>query len=141
MNTPTPNVPLLREIAEWIRYQVELGTSPSEREFNNTRNPDVPLWNQSEWAYELNPSDEHCGTACCVAGYAALAQPEVDIKKSLSSDQVIFKDKNREPVSFPEYGQDVLGITFEQAETIFYASGRMPEYIIGLLSEAAGEEL
>lgn len=137
---PKPNVPLLREVANWIRHQAALASSGLQREYaaidDPQSTPDL-IWNQGIWVGPVWGSE--CQTACCIAGYVALTDSEVDAQKTRSIFSVV--TRNNRYFTFEEYAQKKLGLTALQASRLFYMSDYDHEQVIDLLSEIAGEEL
>jgi len=137
----TPNVPLMREVAGWIRTQLEYAPSPFDRaeaaRGNPTLAPDL-IWDQDIWMDEVYGAE--CKTSCCVAGYVALTDPEVDVEKTRLFGHVYFKDETRDPEYFDRHARARLGLEFLPADRLFYTSND-PDRVLELLSEAAGEEL
>jgi hypothetical protein len=140
----TPNIPLLREVATWIREQIEYAPSPYSRatkaRVEQEQAPDL-IWDQAEWAEEVFGAE--CKTACCVAGYVVLTDPAVSKHRTLESGVVVYKSDDEDTLPyrmFSDHAQERLGLDAIQATRLFNAgngSGRVLE----LLSEYAGEEL
>lgn len=136
----TPNLSLLREIAEWIREQLQLATTAKER-LNLARetpetSPDL-IWDQLGWADPVFGTE--CKTTCCVAGYAVLSDPEVDTTRTLQTGEVHFRDSER-VTTYSFHARNLLGLTPEQASELFYA-GNNPDLVLALLSSYAEEDL
>ena len=63
--TPTPNIPLLRKMVEWVEEQAQL---TENREWYQADWIVAP----SEYSWLEDEAENWCGTACCVAGKVAL---------------------------------------------------------------------
>lgn len=136
---PTPNVDLIKEVANWIRTQVEYAPYSTYRRERAETNPDTApdlIWDQGDWASSVFGAE--CKTACCIAGYVALTDPQVDADQSRDYGAVYFTD-HRPIQMWEEFARTKLGLTEYQASVLFYSSGQDVDYILGLLSEYAGE--
>lgn len=137
---PTPNVELLREVADWVRSQVALSDDLWRRQELAQQDPaNTPdfLWNQGTWANALFGTE--CKTVCCIAGYTALTSEEVDPQRSREWGVVLFKDTTRPAESWESYAQRKLGLTDYQVARLFYVSSGFPDDVLAILSEIAGE--
>ena len=96
-----------RELFEKIAAQIE-------------ETPD--RWNQSHWA-----TDSECGTVMCVAGWAAeLTCGLIEIESPWGNDKTMLapaaRDERHAALGFDTYGREVLGLTADEADEMFYGS-------------------
>lgn len=129
-----PNVALLQDIATWITNQTAEHPQLEDRLNYAEEHPDPTAlyWNQNNWHYRIgSEKDTHCGTACCVAGYAALTDPEV---KTIQFGYVYPQVQH-----VREYAMDRLGLTWEEAHNLFAANNTAEEVLanIDLIIERA----
>ncbi len=107
-----PNTERLLELKAWVRREWEKKESGQESE-----------WDQSTWA-----SRTGCGTACCVAGKAALLdgwQPEFADEPGVNYTIIFAKGGRTWPVD--DIAQDVLGLTDEEADDLFEVSNSVEQ--------------
>lgn len=108
------NIHLLQEIRNWVLATRKLDGDPDESH--------RIVWDQMVWN-----ARRECGTACCVAGYAALkAPPECVVGDSF----VLLPGKRCQ--SIRNYARDVLGLTDDQATTLFDTDNLSSE-VVGLI--------
>lgn len=124
------NIPLLRKMVEWVEAEDALPKN-------------VRTWLQGSWMVHedlrvgLYDHTPHCGTSFCAAGFIAqLVDPR------FAADEVArnagWLINGREHAS--EVAQEALGLTDEQAETMWHA-GNSAAMIRQLAEEFAGERL
>jgi hypothetical protein len=128
-NTPVPNIPLLRKAVEWVEAEAEKNIK--ERE-----------WNQGDWMRRRSAANEAegwCGTACCVAGWVGLqadnAQPEM--RDGEFTDRMVYPSGM--VVHVADYARAALGLTEEQADSLF--AGSNTAETIRMLAEEFAEEV
>jgi hypothetical protein len=134
---PTPNVPLLRKLVEWVEWQDSL--------------PDIDnQWNQGDYVLDeetravvllagcsiANATDrqvqtvaKHCGSAYCAAGYVG----------QLLDERYAFSDMVN-GLHVADFARHQLGITVNQSAQLFSA-GNSPALIRLLCERFAGEPL
>lgn len=129
MNDSTVNVPLLRKAVEWAEAEA-------------AKPWDQCLWYQGDW---VAPEGEvarygevKCGTAYCIAGYAAM----LTLGKGESFDECggIVDAKGRDVEHASERARRELGIDTWEAERLFSA-GNDIDRVRYLAEEIAGEPL
>ena len=135
-NAPTPNVPLLRKVVEWV--EAEDNKPYMQRE-----------WLQADWMRRRTTEEQAkgwCGTACCVAGWVGMhsdvAQPQ--LVHNPRTGEMDYSGMMEYPdgllVHVEDYAQHVLGLNDVQAGALF-AGGNGPATIRKLAEEFAGEAL
>ena len=113
----TPNVPLLRKVLEHI-----------------TAHPEE--WNQEWWA--VKSTESSCGTACCVAGWTVSWAGHGFQWDSEGRSSVYLKEDDMR--SIPHVAQDLLGLSPQQANTLFF-SGNSLQDLWELANEFTGGEI
>ncbi|TDB90883.1 hypothetical protein E1264_03390 [Actinomadura sp. KC216] len=90
---------------------------------------------QGTWTSGLNGEVKHgeegqiddelkCGTACCIAGWAAVMYAPKGTKFT-DYDDVTLPDGIR--VSYPSYGRQVLDLTWDEADVLFNGDNDLDE--------------
>ena len=106
-------------------------------------------WNQGTFG-SMNENSP-CGTTMCYAGTALkVAGYRIEVKDmdpdySFTDRRYIrwYRPGTDQPVEPDQEAQRILGLTWDQAEEIFYASSGVedPEELAGIIKEATGVEV
>jgi hypothetical protein len=137
VNSPTPNIPLLRKSVEWVESQAAL--PEIDREWDQARyicQPDMRarvLIDQRSMSTDyyqlLSALQNHCGTTYCVAGYIGQLEDE----RYCHHDMV-------NGIHVAEFAQKQLGLTEGQSQWLF--SGENTAADVRRIAESiAGEAL
>lgn len=121
---PTPDLPALRKLWDWVQEQHELNLQgkPSE-------------WDQHWYMTENSPMA--CGTVCCVAGKHIASTRKIRAYGSLAfQDETGWHD-------FWHTAKDELGLTTNQAHALFYGSNTFEDVhqVMKSIFEDAGDKL
>jgi hypothetical protein len=158
---PTPNIPLLRKVWEWVQSQEELAQLNEEhewyqsswihfdhKEFEKRFHIEFPLTSSlydsdgllsdryhEFWTQFAN--EPNCNTKYCIAGYTAHITPGV----YWANDEEITVDGELRSIS--EWATEELGITGEEAEELFDSSTDFvtAKAVLTDVFERAGEKL
>lgn len=127
---PTPNVPYLRKMVEWVEEQDALTFDSGEREWNQGTwfRKKVGKWAGVEW----------CRTTCCVAGHVSLLEGWTPIFDQDGYVESVEKEGEVELVA--KVAADALGLDAPQAIRLFNAVNSAP-VIRMIAEEIAGERL
>ena len=123
------DIPLLCKAVEWVEAE-------AEKEYKDRE------WLQGSWFLQRDCSDGFCGTACCVAGWVAMQDPDVTIDidpvAKVPSDRVTTKAGHRMHVA--EYARMRLGLEDWEADSLFAGSNNARD-IRNLAEQFAGGPL
>ena len=130
MSTPTPNVPLLRKVTEWVEAE------GAKSEHDPSRSWFQGVWRGFKVACQGNLLDvvaggerisaDHyrCGTAYCFAGYTMeLAEgwqwAKYDDEGNLTDDEVVHVDRPNDVIPVATAARRELGLTTREAADLF----------------------
>lgn len=135
---PTPNIPKLRKIYDWIVTQNEI-----KKAYEGGESTEAPEWHQFAWAREIYDAEYNvCGTAYCFAGYALAMEGAFWQKYQIGhvGSQCTLKDGTVVDVQ-AEATKD-LGLTHEEAGWLFNGTNDLVAIykILGKIWNRAGED-
>lgn len=107
-----PNIPLLTEIQDWV--QVEAARKKANKQRRSRMPQNGPRWNQRHWI-----ANTDCGTAYCVAGYAATRNGERPVFEDSTSYSIVVELPDGTIKSIRQHATHTLGISRDQASRLF----------------------
>lgn len=92
---------------------------------------------QGLWAREIiDPARGECGTAYCVAGWAAFLSGEelhwIDFGKARQAEALLRRDEYGDPIYISNYARDALGLDRDEAIRLF-AGGNKRDAVLKAL--------
>lgn len=129
--TPTPNIPLLRKMVEWVEEQAQL---TENREWYQAAWIVVP----SEYSWLRDEAENWCGTAYCVAGKVALMDGWKPATFRSGMTYAVTKDGEYREVK--EVAAGLLGIPGHGSHPLFRGNNTAAD-IRRIAEEIAGEPL
>lgn len=113
---PTLNTELLSQIIKWAELSAEKHIPYDNR--NEEVLPGWGVWDQNVWFRQTSTVPEgFCGTACCLAGQAALQTGWLPASEDEGDNSLMSRGKDTEDVW--EIGKDALGLTSSEADELF----------------------
>jgi hypothetical protein len=124
LTLPEPNIPLLRKAVEWAEAEA-------------AKTDGTCLWDQGAWAQETD-----CGTAYCIAGFAAVNSIPNAHEVPDGFGYVDLYVDGEEAFWFDTGGR-ALGLTLFEAEKLFHAQNTIADVrrIAEGIAARAGERL
>ena len=159
MTRTTLNIALLTEVVQWAIDDYQRGADVPEPA-PLSEDTVIPIrWEQSNYLIDnlsdIQPGQNWCGTACCIAGYVAMkgwaedgAPAIIDTNTYLNRNSATHfverwvggkaEELGESIVGPHEYAKHVMGLTYVEAEHLF-EGGNSIERVIELAMEIAAD--